>query len=80
MRMRFGFLRVLLYFNFIILVNWESWRLQGWALAYLLDAVLESVMAFRLAAGAVVEVVVPEQVPLLESVMVFLYGSTTGIK
>jgi hypothetical protein len=41
--------------------------------------VLESVMAFRLAAGAVVEVVVPEQVPLLESVMVFLYGSTTGI-
>ena len=41
---------------------------------HLSDAVLESVMAFRLAAGAVVEVVVPEQVPLLESVVVFLYG------
>ena len=36
----------------------ESWRLQGRALASL-DAVLESVVVFRLAAGAMAEVVIP---------------------
>ena len=37
----------------------ESWGLRGGALKHLSDAVLESVMVFRLAAGAVAEVVVP---------------------
>ena len=46
-------------FSFRCELLWmESWGLRGGA-RHLSDAVLESVMVFRLAAGAVAEVVVP---------------------
>ena len=55
--MRFGFLRFCYYLflsrSFRCEMLWmESWGLRGGALKHLSDAVLESVMVFRLAAGA----------------------------
>ena len=48
----------LLFIDYELLCVAESWRLQGGALASL-DAVLGSVVVFRLATGAVAEVVIP---------------------
>ena len=52
----------LLFIDYELLCVAESWRLQGGALASLDavgDAVLGSVVVFRLATGAVAEVVIP---------------------